>query len=134
MEPWVVCVSQNTAACFTRGKRLWAVESWSLGAPWILIWGCLRIHSVSGPRKAVGTQMGIPPPPPPRKVTERVSLRTLASARAHLLISEAAFVAQRDISCLLRKRPRFVLEHRSLDSLPLGRCTFSEEWGLVPST
>ena len=126
MEPRVVCVSQNTAACFMRGKRLWALQSWSLGAPWVLSWGCLRVHSVSGPRRAVGTEMGSPP----QTVTEHVSLGMLASARAHLLISEAASVAQRDISCLLRKRPRFHLEHRSLDSLILGGCTSWRNGGL----
>lgn len=94
----------------------------------------------------LGSELGVSPSPqcertkkgsghrdgahPPQTVTEHVSLGMLASARAHLLISEAASVAQRDISCLLRKRPRFHLEHRSLDSLILGGCTSWRNGGL----
>ena len=76
-------------------------------------------------KKGSGHTDGAPPPP---TQSLSVCLGMLASARAHLLISEAASVAQRDSSCLLQKRPRFHSEHGSLDSL--GGCTSWRNGGL----
>lgn len=121
-----LCFSEHRCLLYAWEAVMGATELVSR-SPWVLSWGCLRVHSVSRPRRAVGTQMGHPHT---QTVTERASLGMLASAWAHLLTSEAASVAQRDISCLLRKRPRFHLEHRSLDSLTLGRCTSQRNGGL----